>query len=190
MLAAAERVFAERGYVAASMDEIAERVGVSKPMLYEYFGSKEGLMIGAIRQSRAELRAVTEEAALGATSGEEVLRRGLVAFFTFIGDHRQSWSLLRNESALIGGSASAEVEATRKQQSDLMLTLLAGYLPNTHEEQREAAAEIIVGACERLAQWCERHDGVTPEQAADYVMQLTWHGLSSLLRADSSHSDE
>jgi AcrR family transcriptional regulator len=129
MLAAAERVFAERGYVAASMDEIAERVGVSKPMLYEYFGSKEGLMIGAIRQSRAELRAVTEEAALGATSGEEVLRRGLVAFFTFISDHRQAWSLLRNESALIGGSASTEVEATRRQQTDLMLTLLAGYLP-------------------------------------------------------------
>lgn len=190
MLAVAEQVFAEHGYFAASMDEIAERVGVSKPMLYEYFGSKEGLMIGAIRQSRAELRAVTEEAALGARSGEEVLRRGLVAFFSFISDHRQAWSLLRNESALIGGSASAEVEATRRQQTDLIVTLLAGHLPDTSLQQREVAAEVIVGACERLAQWCENHAEVSAEQAADYVMQLTWFGLQSLLPANSPDSKE
>ncbi len=54
MLDIAEQVFAERGYLAASMDEIAERVGVSKPMLYEYFGSKEGLLNEAIAGAFAE----------------------------------------------------------------------------------------------------------------------------------------
>ena len=44
MLAVAERVFAERGFRSASMDEIAELVGVTKPMLYAYFGSKDGLV--------------------------------------------------------------------------------------------------------------------------------------------------
>src|SRR3954467_4038726 len=97
MMTGAEAVFAEHGYAASSMDEIAERVGVSKPMLYEYFGSKEGLLIGCIQRARTELRTKTETAIVGATGPEDLLRKGLQAFFEFIVDHRQSWALLRQE---------------------------------------------------------------------------------------------
>src|ERR671930_2513522 len=83
MIAVAEQMFAERGYRAASMDEIAERVGVSKPMLYEYFGSKEGLFVACIRQARAELAAVSTESVAGHTRAEDALRTGLIAFFEF-----------------------------------------------------------------------------------------------------------
>lgn len=183
MLSVAERVFADRGYVAASMDDIAEQVGVSKPMLYEYFGSKEGLLIGTVRAARAELRTVTEAAVAGSESIEEALRNGLVAFFDFITEHRQSWSLLRNESALMSGSAGSEIEQTRRQQTDLMIAVMRTLSPDVEEIRIEAAAEIIVGACERLANWCERKGDVTSAQAADYVMQLTWYGLRDLRTA-------
>jgi AcrR family transcriptional regulator len=177
MLAVAEKVFADRGYVAASMDDIADRVGVSKPMLYEYFGSKEGLLIGTVRAARAELRTVTELAVANTERIEDALRNGLIAFFEFITEHRQSWSLLRNESALMSGSAGSEIEQTRRQQTDLMIVVMRGLRPGVEEIRIEAAAEIIVGACERLASWCERKGDVTPTQAADYVMQLTWYGM-------------
>ncbi|MGH3439706.1 MAG: TetR/AcrR family transcriptional regulator [Sciscionella sp.] len=177
MLAVAEEVFAERGYVAASMDEIAERVGVSKPMLYEYFGSKEGLLVGAIRESRAELRAVTERAIDGVTDADEALRKGIMAFFDFITEHRQAWSLLRNESTLLAGSTAAEIEATRQQQTDLMITLFGHYLPNATPSEHEATAEIVVGACERLAIWCERRQDITPRQATEHIMRSLWYGL-------------
>src|SRR3954452_92400 len=110
MVRIAGEVFAEHGYVAASMDEIAEQVGVSKPMLYEYFHSKEGLLLACIAESRAELRKVTEESVAGALSAEDALRRGLLAFFVYIRDRRQAWSLLRHEMVLIGTSASEEIE--------------------------------------------------------------------------------
>src|SRR3954452_13310994 len=97
MVRIAGEVFAEHGYVAASMDEIAELVGVSKPMLYEYFHSKEGLLLACIRQSRAALREATEQATVGAVSAEDALRRGLLAFFVFIRERREAWSLLRHE---------------------------------------------------------------------------------------------
>ena len=83
MIAVAEEVFATLGYQASSMDEIAERVGVSKPMLYEYFGSKEGLLVACIRAARAELLAVTTASVRGAAGAEEAMRRGLAAFFEF-----------------------------------------------------------------------------------------------------------
>lgn len=177
MIEVAESVFAERGYVATSMDDIAEQVGVSKPMLYEYFHSKEGLLLACIAESRAALREVTEESVAGATSAEDALRRGLLAFFVYIRERRQAWSLLRHEMVLIGTSASDEIEATRRQQTDLIAKLMAGYFDVGSPLRVEAAAEFVVGACERLAIWCERHDEVTPERATDYAMDVLWSGL-------------
>src|ERR1700753_332824 len=109
MMSVAEQGCAERGYVAASMDEIAEQVGVSKPMLYEYFGSKEGLLVACIRQARAELLQVTARAAVAAATPEQMLRDGLVAYFRFITEPRQSWALLRSEAAVVGPSAAEEI---------------------------------------------------------------------------------
>ena len=182
MIQVAEEVFAEHGYAAASMDDIAERVGVSKPMLYEYFRSKERLLLACIAQSRAELREVTEQAVVGATSAEEALRRGLHAFFVHIRERRQAWSLLRHEMSLIGSSASEEIEATRRQQTDLIAKLMAGYFDAGSPLRVEAAAEFVVGACERLAIWCERHDDVTPDRATDYAMDVLWTGLGERAR--------
>ncbi|MDX3193179.1 helix-turn-helix domain containing protein [Streptomyces sp. MN03-5084-2B] len=182
MIEVAEEVFSARGYAAASMDEIAEQVGVSKPMLYEYFNSKEGLLLACIRQSRAVLREVTEQATIGAVDAEDALRRGLLAFFVFIRERRQAWSLLRHEMVLIGTPAADEVEETRRQQTDLIAALMSGHFDNGDDLRAEAAAEFVVGACERLAIWCERHEEVSPETATGYAMDVLWSGLRDRAR--------
>ena len=182
MIEVGEQVFSARGYAAASMDEIAELVGVSKPMLYEYFNSKEGLLLACIRESRAVLREVTEQATVGAADAEDALRRGLLAFFVFIRERRQAWSLLRHEMALIGTPAADEVEETRRQQTDLIAALMSGHFDNGDELRAEAAAEFVVGACERLAIWCERHEEVSPELATGYAMDVLWSGLRDRAR--------
>ena len=186
MLAVAEQVFAERGYVAASMDEIADRVGVSKPMLYEYFRSKEGLLVACIRQARTELLQVTSQAAVRAGTPEQMLRDGLIAYFRFIAEHRQAWALLRSEAAVVGPSAAAEIEAVRQQQTDLISGTMSLYAPEPSPLSTAPAAEVIVGGCERLALWCERNPDVTPEQAAELVMQLIWFGIAAVVPAEPS----
>ncbi|GLW93839.1 TetR family transcriptional regulator [Actinokineospora globicatena] len=182
MLAVAEEIFAERGYAAAAMDEIAERCGVSKPMLYEYFGSKEGLLVACIRQARGQLATAITQAAVGATGPRDALRRGLVAFFEFTDAHRRAWSLvLRNEAAVAGQAAAAEVEAIRQEQVEIDLALLTAFLPDAPRVDLEAAAQIVVGACERLSLWYVSRDDVTAEQAADHLMRVLWTGLAALV---------
>ncbi|GAA0627486.1 TetR/AcrR family transcriptional regulator [Kutzneria viridogrisea] len=181
MLAVAEEVFAQRGYLAASMDEIAEQVGVSKPMLYEYFGSKEGLLVGCIHKARTELREATEQAVVGAANAEQMMRLGLLAFFRFIAERRQSYSLLRQEAAVTVPSAVQEIEGIRRQQTDLMIGMMAAYQPDAAPVELEAAAEVLVGSCERLAEWCERRCDISPEQATDLLMGMVWTGLSARL---------
>jgi AcrR family transcriptional regulator len=189
MMEVAEEVFSERGYVAASMDEIAERVGVSKPMLYEYFGSKEGLLVACIRQARAELLRVTSQAVAGADAPEEMLRRGLVAYFQFIRVHNRTWTLLSGQAAVLAPSAIEELEATRQQQTDLITTTMRLYGPQPAPIDLAATAEIIVGGCERLALWCQRNPEVTADQAAELVMQLMWFGIGRLIPNAASIED-
>ena len=180
MLEVAEEVFAERGYQASSMGEIAERVGVSKPMIYAYFGSKEGLLLACIRRARAELREVTTAAIAAGGTPREVMRRGLVAHFRFIDAHTRAWAILRTEAAL-AGPAAAEVEQVRNQQAELIASSTAGFAPDVDPLLVEAYAQLLVGATERVSLWRERHPEVTPEVAADLILAVVWEGVSSLL---------
>jgi AcrR family transcriptional regulator len=174
----AEEVFADQGYGAVSMEQIAARVGLSKPMLYEYFGSKEGLLLATIRRARGELREATENALAAAGTAEEKLRNGYLAYFRFNEAHRRSWLVLLQETVLLVGAAE-EIEATRRQQTDLIIAQMADLAPGHPRRGLEAYAEIIVGACERLALWRMRNPEVTVEEAAGLMMSLTWNGLAS-----------
>ncbi|MQA94104.1 MAG: TetR family transcriptional regulator [Streptosporangiales bacterium] len=178
MLAVAEEVFAERGYHAASMDEIAERVGVSKPMLYEYFGSKDGLMRACTDRLKSELLDATRTAVEKADGPEDGLRRGLVAYFAFSERHAKAWEMLVSEGAALR-ELSTEAEATRMQQSDFIAVALAANAPQAEPERLDAYAAILVGACERLTLWRRRHPDVTAEQAAEYVMDVIWTGFAT-----------
>ncbi|HEY4421816.1 MAG TPA: TetR/AcrR family transcriptional regulator, partial [Pseudonocardia sp.] len=102
ILDAAVAVFGERGYQAASMDVVAERVGVTKPVLYAHFGSKEGLLLACIARARAELLEVTTAAAESAHGPEEMLRRGILAFFVYLERREPAWTLLYSESTVAG----------------------------------------------------------------------------------------
>jgi AcrR family transcriptional regulator len=179
MLDVAEEVFAEQGYGSVSMEEIAVRVGLSKPMLYEYFGSKEGLLLATIARARGELREATQHALAEAGSAEEKLYNGYLAYFLFNEAHRRAWLVLLQEPLLLGGAAD-EIEATRRQQTDLIVSQMEWLAPDRPRRDLEAYAEIIVGACERLALWRTRNPEVTVEEAARHMMDLTWNGLGSL----------
>nr|WP_188991420.1 TetR/AcrR family transcriptional regulator [Saccharopolyspora subtropica] len=178
ILAVAEEVFAADGYQAASMDDIAARVGLSKPMLYEYFGSKEGLLLACLQRAKRELIEATTVAAAGASTPEQLLHDCLLAFFRFSDDHAQAWALLRNEAAVPSASVNSELEAIRMQQVEFTAGLLEHARPDLDRLQSEAFAEAIIGACERLALWRERRPEVTAEQATEHLMALLLPSLA------------
>lgn len=173
ILAVAEQVFATNGYQASSMDDIANRVGLSKPMLYEYFGSKEGLLLACVERARRELLEATTEAAAGAgENAHQLLHDCLLAFFRFSDEHAQSWALLRTEAAIPLATVNTALEATRQQQTDLTARLLEASRPDLDQVQLEAFAESIIGACERLALWREKRSEITAEEATRHLMAL------------------
>src|SRR3954454_9101688 len=176
LIAVAEATFAERGFKGVSMDEIADRASISKPVLYDHFGSKDGLLAAVVVGIRTEMRQVVERALNGVTEPDEALWVGLGAYFRFIGEHLSAWSVLNAENAL-AGPVAAEVEATRRQQADLIATLAAAQLPPEDAGKARILAEAVIGACERLVllQRTTATD-LTPEALATHLLDFFWVG--------------
>src|ERR1700712_3088619 len=128
LIEVAERTFSERGFKGVSMDEIAERAQISKPVLYDHFGSKDGLLAAVVVRIRTEMRRVVEGSIVEVSDPDEAMWIGLVAYFRFISEPLTAWSVLIAENALVGPVAT-EVEATRRQQAELIATMAALQLP-------------------------------------------------------------
>src|SRR3954471_4749800 len=107
MVAAAERLFSERGYHGVSMDEIAAASGISKPMLYDYFGSKEGLFLACMERARGQLFAAIGGAVRAAEDAEGALRAGIEAFLKVADEQRATWPVLFGEGGRFNDAASA-----------------------------------------------------------------------------------
>ena len=186
ILTVAEAVFAERGYQATTMEEVAELVGVTKPLIYGYFGSKEGLLSACVDRARAQLReatvaaweAVPEDAPL-----EAVFESGIRAFFDFIDEHASAFALIQQEAA-VAASASSDIERIRTQQSAVVAEALGRVpgLDGVPAELLEGYSEVVIGACERVAVWSLGRPGVTAQDATDLVMAGVWRGLAALAR--------
>jgi AcrR family transcriptional regulator len=179
MVEAAGQVFAQRGFRAASMDEIAGRVGVTKPMLYEYFGSKDGLLVACVARAQDELSARTELAHRSSSDPERRVREGVRAFFDFVTDHATAWSVLRSEPALDDGPAGGAVGGAVRQRGDQLAAVLATcpHLAEMPGSRLAAYADVVVGACERLAARLGSDRELGPAEATDVVMDALWHGL-------------
>jgi AcrR family transcriptional regulator len=188
MLDSAVRVFSRRGFHAASMDEIAEDAGISKPMVYAYLGTKEELFVACLEREGTRLMEAIAAEVVGADTPDQKLWRGLRAFFTFVGAHRDGWAVLyrqaRGERPFVG--ASAEM---RERMVEVVAMMLGRALAAEGREVRELELQLmayaLVGASESLADWLADHPEADPEKTATRMMNVAWLGAGQLLRGET-----
>lgn len=179
ILSMAEDLFAEHGFLEVTMDQVAAAAGVTKPIVYGHFGSKDGLLLAIIGRARTDLLAAMATAADGQTAPAEVLRIGILEFFRFVDDNHAAWKLLSRDAAKISGGSGEELKALRQAQADLTTDLILDLATGVSRQEAEAFAEIIIGACDALALWRDGRPTITPEVVTDHAMTVLWHGLAS-----------
>jgi AcrR family transcriptional regulator len=192
ILDAAVRVFSERGYHEASMDEVSDVAGVSKPMIYAYLGSKEDLFAACIhRESTRLLEAVAAGIRLDLPADMQ-LWHGLAAFFEYVGEHRESWQVLHRQSISQGGPFSEELMALRQQAVSLVDTLLmrVATTKGLADQATESLAAALVGAAESLADWWLDNPEVPSRVVASRLMNLAWMGFGGLMEGTTWHPRE
>jgi len=173
LLELAEALFAERGYAGASMDELARRAGVTKPVVYELFGSKDGLFAACVDRSIERLAADIATAVRAQDDPEERLRAGGLAFIRFAAANRVAWDLMS-----MGGSFEQKARAVRSSQAELIRELMAEMArDDVDQRELEVAAHAVNAAYEGVAHWMWAHPDVPIEQIADWIADMLIPGL-------------
>lgn len=190
MLQVAERTFAERGFHAASVDAIAERAGISKPMVYAYFESKEGLYRACMERARGRLYGAINDGADAGAAPAEQLWLGLLAFLTFVDEQHDSWVVLFGEATAGAGPFAEEGARMRRGIARLVGQLLrdaaaAEGAVASRLETTEPLAHALIGAAESLAGWWAEHPDESKETVAVWLMNFAWMGFGDLVRGET-----
>lgn len=181
VIAAAEELFAEQGFAAASMDELCRRVGVSKPVVYGLVGSKEALYRRCVDRMADELAARIAHAVDSEAEPRAQVAAAALAFFRYVAERRRLWEAL----ALDPGPFAADAAAVRDRQNLLVAALMATTAERAgaggDPRWTAAVAGAVNGAIEALARWWRDHEDVTPEELTTLAVRLLTPGLENLL---------
>jgi AcrR family transcriptional regulator len=179
LLAAAQQVFVQHGYHAAAMDEIAERAGVSKPVLYQHFPGKLELYLALLDTHCDALNARMRDAMSTTTENKQRVRNTTQAYFDFI-DHESEAFRLVFESDLRHEPAVRERVERVEAHSISVITDTIMADTGVSRARAEILAAGLVGAAETAARfWLAGGRRVGKSEAESLISALSWRGIAS-----------
>ncbi|WP_037573103.1 TetR/AcrR family transcriptional regulator [Phaeacidiphilus oryzae] len=177
LLGAAQEVFVAQGYHAAAMDDIAERAGVSKPVLYQHFPGKLELYLALLDKHCDALVESVREALTSTSDNRQRVRATTEAYFAYVGSDTGAFRLVF-ESDLTNEEAVRErVERVTHDTAALVSKVIA---EDTDLPEQEAMllAVGVCGLCQVTARfWLAQGREIPQEEAVRLVASLSWRGL-------------
>jgi len=179
LLAAAQEVFVANGYHAAAMDDIAERAGVSKPVLYQHFPGKLELYLALLDTHCDALIERVRGAMAATTDNKERVGGAMTAYFEFV-DHESEAFRLVFESDLRNDPAVRErVDRVERSCIEAITATIMGDT-GVDKAPAEILAAGLVGAAQTSAQfWLASGRAVSKEAAEALMTTLAWRGIAS-----------
>src|SRR5689334_21013484 len=178
----ARTLFAERGYEGTSVEEIAQRANVSKPVVYEHFGGKEGLYAVVVDREMSALLQGISTSLTKLTNNRSRLRieRVALALLTYVEERTDGFRILIRDSpaAISTGTYSTLLNEAVNQVS----SILAGDFSrrDLDPEMAPLYAQALVGSVSMTAQWWLDVRQPKKEVVAAHVVNLAWNGLTHL----------
>jgi len=178
LLDAATAVFVARGYHAAAMDEIAERAGVSKPVLYQHFPGKQELYLALLDESVDRLVEAVTGAIRATSDNRERVNATFAAYFGYVAEHSGTFKLVF-ESDLTSDPAVrdklAEAERTCAQLISQVIKDDAGLA----DDEAYLLSIGLLGMAQVSARhWLATMGAIPREAAEQLVARLAWRGIS------------
>lgn len=174
-------LFAELGYEATSTEEIALRAKVSKPVVYEHFGGKEGVYAVVVdREIKRLLHRITE--ALTGEHPRELLEQAATAFLTYITEEQDGFRILVRDAPV--GKTSGTFASLIGDVALQVEYVLAQQFKARHFDPKTAPlyAQALVGMVAQVGQWWLETNKPSLEKVAAHLVNLAWNGLGGLER--------
>jgi AcrR family transcriptional regulator len=187
ILDAAVEVFAEHGYTAAKMQDIATRAGVVPSVLYDHFGSKRELHITLLELHAAQLRERSLRRLEGATV-EEMVRASISNYFAFVEEDPFIWRVLHQDAP-----ADPDIAAVYREIADRgtariadLIRFGAGDVTELNGITIDEAAWILAratqSATDGVARWWYENRDAPRERVVELVVMLLWQGFDGMLK--------
>lgn len=174
-------MFAEDGYHGAGMERIAQRAGVTKPVLYQHFAGKKELYLALLDYDMTRLLAHVSEAISGA-EGHRRIQRGLAAYFSYIEQNADSFRLLFREAMGADADFREEIDKFHDAAAVIIGAIIAEETDKPREES-ELLARSLMGMAEAAASWwIDRKQSIEKQELIRDLTELAWRGLSGLPR--------
>ncbi len=179
LVGVARAVFAARGFEATSVEEIAERAGVSKPVVYQHFGGKEGIYAVVVdREVRRLTGSIVQT--FDAPTPRMIAEGAADAFLGYIEDHEEGFRVLIRDApiGMTGGSFGSVIADVATRAERLLIDEFSDR--GFNDETAPMYALMLVGAVALVGEWWLEHRRLPREQVAAHVVNLLWNGLHDL----------
>ena len=179
LLDTALATFARLGYHDASMNDIAEAAGVTKPVLYQHFGSKRELFLEVLGDVAAGMRRAVHTATSSAEGPRQQVQLGFAAWFRWVDEHRDGFNVLFSGEVRRDPEFAEEAATAQRQFVDGISELIV--VEGLTEERQRLLAYGIVGLGEATCRrWLAREIDLDVEELAEQIADLAWSGLRGL----------
>lgn len=180
LLEIARGLFAERGFDGTSVEEVAARAEVSKPVVYEHFGGKEGLYAVVVDREVTVLL-TTMRRSLTDGSSRALLERATLSLLDYIDEHPDGFRIMVRDSPM--GSQGASFQSIIGDTASRVEGILAEQFRRRDLDARLAPmyAQMLVGVVGTTGQWWLAAGRQPDKQVvAAHIVNLVWHGLAGL----------
>ena len=178
LLDAALEVFVSQGYHAAAMDEIAERAGVSKPVLYQHFPGKLDLYLALLDQSVDELVETVREALRSTTDNKQRVAATFRAYFEYVEGEGQAFRLVFESDLSNEPAVRERLDHTMRDCAE-MISQFIREDAGLRDDEARLLGMALVGMAQVSSRYWLSTDKAIPKDAAEQLLaRLAWRGIS------------
>lgn len=184
LLGAAQEIFVAQGYHAAAMDDIADRAGVSKPVLYQHFPGKLELYLALLDESAEELVAIVREALSSTTDNKQRVPATFRAFFDYVGTSGEAFRLVFESDLSNEPAVRARLERAMRECAEMVSQFIREDAGVGDAEARLLGMALVGMAQVSSRYWLSTDGAIGKDAAEDLLSRLAWRGISGWPRSE------
>lgn len=182
LLDVAEELFTEHGYEGVSLEDIARGANVTRPIVYQHYGSKDGVFLGCVRRARTQFEhTILERVNAASDELHDQISAGSSAYFDLIESNPHRFALLFTTSASLRGELADELTTLRAGTIDAIAALARRQRPDLKPEAAAAFAYAVSGIGEQLGRWWLTKPSMTKRRVLTYYTAAVEGTVASIL---------
>ncbi|WP_157897083.1 TetR/AcrR family transcriptional regulator [Mycobacteroides salmoniphilum] len=187
LLNISEQLFTQLGYEGVSIEDIARAAGVTRPIVYQHYGSREGVFLSCVARARRQFEETVLECV--AAAGDDIsdqIRAGGAAYFDLIEDNPQRFVLLFSNSSSLHSALSDELNALRTKTIHAIAAAFRSQNPQMKAEEALAFAYTASGAGEQLGRWWLAKPSMSKRRLLNYYTAALKGAVDGILTMSPS----